>query len=86
MMGFGCMHDTGCKHRDWCKDMGACAVAIDADAEKLRHLTGEDHGLFFLDAWQPIETAPRDQNIILGAPGRSSEGYWYAPQGEYLGD
>jgi hypothetical protein len=46
-----------------------------------------------MSEWQPIETAPKDREIMLGCPeregcpARSTEGYWYIPEhGEYLGD
>jgi len=44
-------------------------------------------------SWQPIETAPKDREIILGrsvggeCPARVTEGYWYIEEhGKYLGD
>jgi hypothetical protein len=40
--------------------------------------------------WRPIETAPKDKNIMLAtdyAPFRVTEGWWEEPEhGEYLGD
>jgi hypothetical protein len=43
----GCMLDK-CQNLDRCRDIGACAIALAADGEKLRQLTGEDHGPFDL--------------------------------------
>ena len=37
--------------------------------------------------WQPIETAPKDKEVMLSDGSRVTQGFWYEEEhGEYLGD
>ena len=66
-----------------------CYNALKSRAERAEQ--ERDEALARLE-WQPIETAPKDMEIMLSriAPNEDSrvtEGYWYAPEhGLYLGD